>query len=296
MTSLRSAPDEGSSVHPVDRHAKDHVIRELQFAVRRTGDGLTGSAAVTAPMHTPLSSSVRISVLAIWVDMVAGLLAVEALTPKVPVTIELDVHLAAPAPGHGLLTADGRALRSGRAVFVSGVELAVDGVAVGVGGASFTTARDPSLTMPLGTSIDRVPQGPPLAVPLAQRVGLERLGPGQVVLPCRSDGINAAGTLNGGLIALAAEEAALSLAPGRSAASLALRYLRPVRKGPLVASGRANGDVVAIELRDAGHGNRLAASAVVRLFPDTATARAAQPGGGEGQVASSPVRVEGARS
>lgn len=249
---------------------QQHVLQELRFEVGRHGDGLIGSAEVTPPMWVPGTECLRLSILAIWVDMVVGLMAVEQLAPSVPVTVELDVHLHRPAPGQGTVTAVGRPLRSGRSVFVGAVDLAVDGEPFGVGGASFTTARDPTLAMPRRSPLERQPLGPPLAVPLAERVGSRRVAPGRVELPRRPDGLNAAGTLNGGLIALAAEEAAVSLVEGASAVSLGLRYLRPVRLGPLVATADGHDGLVSVALRDAGHANRLAATAVLRLLPPAA--------------------------
>lgn len=264
---------------------QEHVLQELRFGVARHGDGLIGSAEVTSPMWVPGTECLRLSILATWVDMVAGLMAVEELAPSVPVTIELDVHLHRPAPGHGTVTATGRPLRSGRSVFVAAVDLAVDGEPFGIGGASFTAARDPKLTMPPRSAIERLPMGRPLEVPLAERAGSRRVAPGRVELPRRLDGLNAAGTLNGGLIALAAEEAAVSLVDGSTAASLGLRYLRPVRHGPLVAIADGHDGLVSVALHDAGHADRLAATAVLRLFPPAASAgprahRPAAPGTG----------------
>ncbi len=57
------------------------------------------------------------------------------------------------------------------------------------------------------------------------------------VLPRSEDGLNSSNSVNGGLIALAAEEAVLSLAPGDTLRSLGLRYLQAVRAGP-VGSGQ----------------------------------------------------------
>ena len=62
-----------------------------------------------------------------------------------------------------------------------------------------------------------------LEVPLAERAGCERLAAGSATIPMRPDGLNASGTLNGGLLALLVEEAALSAAPGAVLSSLAMR-------------------------------------------------------------------------
>ena len=51
-------------------------------------------------------------------------------------------------------------------------------------------------------------------MPLADRADCKRMAPGTTVLHKSEDGLNAARTMHGGLIALAAEESVLSLAPG----------------------------------------------------------------------------------
>jgi acyl-coenzyme A thioesterase PaaI-like protein len=105
----------------------------------------------------------------------------------------------------------------------------------------------------------------PLAEPFAARAGCRRRAPGVAELPRTADGLNAAGTVNGGLIALAVEEAALSLAPGATLTSLALRYLRPVRVGPAVATAEVRAGLGRVEVRDAGSDDRPVATATTRL-------------------------------
>jgi hypothetical protein len=51
-------------------------------------------------------------------------------------------------------------------------------------------------------------EGGALRVPFAQRARCERREPGVAVLHRSEDGLNSAGTINGGLVALAVEEAA----------------------------------------------------------------------------------------
>ncbi len=117
------------------------------------------------------------------------------------------------------------------------------------------------------TSVDFiVPEGTRLTVPFAERAGCERREPGVAVLPHSDQALNASNTINGGLIALTAEEAALSLEPGLTLSSLALRYLQPARVGPVVASAVVREGLGRIEVRDAGNDNRLCATATCRLF------------------------------
>jgi hypothetical protein len=75
-----------------------HILRELGFTTRRVGDEMHGTASITPEMHVPGTAHLRTSILATWADNLAGLLAVSAMAPRVPVTLELDVHLYRPAP------------------------------------------------------------------------------------------------------------------------------------------------------------------------------------------------------
>jgi acyl-coenzyme A thioesterase PaaI-like protein len=61
------------------------------------------------------------------------------------------------------------------------------------------------------------------------------------------------------------EEAALSLTPGTTLSSLALRYLRPVRSGPAVATAEVRAGLGRVEVHDAGARGRPAATATTRV-------------------------------
>jgi acyl-coenzyme A thioesterase PaaI-like protein len=246
---------------------RPHILQELGFAVRPDGEELHGTASVTPYMQVPGTPCLRASILASWADMLLGMLSMRAFA-RVSVTLELDVHLYRPAPGSGTVTAVGRPVKAGRSVFVGEVEFAdARGETFGFSAASFMAAPDTTLRTPRLTSLEVRPQEEVrLSMPLAERADCKRQAPGMAVLHKSEDGLNAAKTVHGGLIALAAEEAALSLAPGTSLSSLALRYMQPVRIGPAVATARARDGLGRVELRDSGHGNRLAITATTRTF------------------------------
>jgi acyl-coenzyme A thioesterase PaaI-like protein len=246
-----------------------HILRELGFSLVRSGDELHGTALVVPEMWVPGTEHLRTSILAAWTDHAAGLLAVDVLAPRVPVTLELDVHLYQAAPGRGRLHAVARAVKAGRVVTVLTVDLTDDGgEPVGVGTASFMAAPDPGLTMPPdAVSLGQVwAEDQRLRVPFAERARCERRAPGVAVLPRTADGLNASRTLNGGLVALTIEEAALSLTPGTTLASMAMRYLRPVRVGPAVAGATVRSGLGQVQVRDAGSDDRLAVVATTRTF------------------------------
>ncbi|MQY25662.1 PaaI family thioesterase [Nocardia aurantia] len=243
-----------------------HILRELGFATRKVGDELHGTAEITPEMHVPGTAHLRTSILATWADTVSGLLAALIMGPRVPVTLELDVNLYRPLPGEGEVRMIGRTVKVGRSVFVAETECTVDGVPVAFGAASFMVAPNPDVQFHGDLSIDMPAATERLTMPLADRAGCERRSPGVAVLPRTEDGLNASNTVNGGLIAVAAEEAVLSLAPGDSLSFLGLRYLQAARVGPVVATARLYDGVGRVELRDSGNENRLATLATARTF------------------------------
>jgi acyl-coenzyme A thioesterase PaaI-like protein len=249
--------------HP-HRH---HLLAELGFTSRLVGDELHGTGAITPPMHVPGTAGLRISILASWADMVGGMLTMRAITPRAPVTLELDVHQYRPAPTGGRVQAVGRIAKTGRSVTVIEVDfLDEQGETFAFSGLSFMAAPDSTLTSPPPASIERPPREPTLTLPLADRAGCKRQQPGTVVLPRTEDGLNGVGTIHGGLLALAAEEAVLSLAPGETLSSLGLRYLQPVRVGPAVATATLRAGLGRVAVRDSGRDDRLAVTATARCF------------------------------
>jgi acyl-coenzyme A thioesterase PaaI-like protein len=256
MTAIDESPD-----------VRPHIIMELGLVIARDGDGLKGSALITPEMHVPGAPVLRTSVLAAWVDHLAGMLAVEVTAPQVPVTLDLDVQLYRPGPFSGQVHGASRAVKVGRSVFVASVEFTTDdGEPLGFGTASFMSSRDPGATMPTKLSLEAPMVARRLSVPLAERAGCERTGVGVATLSRSDDGLNAANTVNGGLIALVAEEAALSLVPGTTLSSLSLRYLQPVRIGPVVATATHRSGLGRVEVRDQGSDSRLSAVATTREF------------------------------
>jgi len=258
VTALDEVPDE-------DARASRHILRELGFVTERQGEALVGRATVTGPLLVPGTAHLRTSILATWADTMGGLLAIGSFAPRVPVTLELDVNLFRPAPGSGTVRGVASVAKAGRTVFVFEAEFADDGGPFAVAAGSFMASPDPGVKMPT-----RLPAAAPasqlLSVPLAERVGCERRAPGEAVLPRSEDGLNSSNTVNGGLIALAAEEAALSLSPGTTLSALALRYLQPVRSGPAVATAVVRQGLGQVRIRDAGADDRLAVLVTTRTF------------------------------
>ena len=248
--------------------ARRHVLQDLGWQVVRADDGLRGSASITPEMHVPGTGHLRTSILAVWADVLAGHLAVDTISPRVPVTLELDVHLYRPAPGDGQVLGSGQIVKAGRSVVVASVDFdTVEDEPLGFAAATFVPAPDARLTIQMPKNWDQqAPAGPQLTVPFADRAGCERVTPGIASLSHSDEKLNASNTVNGGLIALTVEEALLSLVPGASVSSLDMRYLQPARVGPVVARAEVREGLGRVEVRDEGNDDRLCVVATSRFF------------------------------
>jgi acyl-coenzyme A thioesterase PaaI-like protein len=254
--------------HPGD--VARHIMRDLGFDVVPSGDTMLGSARVVPEMWVPETTALRTSILAAWADIVAGHIAIGLFDPGVPVTLDLDLHLHRPAVGLDAVRMVACVQKAGRSVSVLSIHIDDGTDPIGFAHATFMAAPNPSLRMPTVVRDNGLlePHQPRLEVPFARRAACERLEAGVASVPMRPDGLNASGTLNGGLLALVVEEAALSAAhPGSTLSSLSMRYAQPVRVGPAVARADVRDGLGNVVVRDAGRDDRLAVIATTRTFP-----------------------------
>lgn len=256
----------------VVKHPDDHILLELGFDLALVDGEWHGSAPVVPEFFVPGTRSVRTSILAIWADTAAGYTVMDRFAPRVPVTLDLEVQVFAPPRESETISAVARLVKAGQSVGVVEVEFTgSDGERIGFAVTSFMAAPNPAVVMPPDLAGLRTRPRPRrrLSRPLAERARCEIVEPGIATLPRAEDAINASNTINGGLLALTAEEAALSLTPGETLSSLAIRYLRPARVGPVVATAQVRGGLGRVEVRDAGADNRLAVLATTRTFGHT---------------------------
>jgi acyl-coenzyme A thioesterase PaaI-like protein len=252
-----------------------HIISELGLRVVQDGDQVIGTARLQPELNVPGTTCLRTSVLAMWGDIVCGMLVALQTAPRVPVTLDLTVELVTAPIDLDEIQLAARIVKAGRSAITTEYDvLDGDGRLIGQGGAAFMLTPDVSLVLPdnddtLAAMAERAPS---LTRPYAERANCERVSPGLASLPHTHETGNAAGTLQGGLIALVTEEAALSLAPENSTLiSMGLRYLRPARIGPAVATASRNGNLSRVEVRDAGSDDRLCVVASGRSAVLTAT-------------------------
>jgi acyl-coenzyme A thioesterase PaaI-like protein len=240
------------------------IVLELAFESTIVDDEVRCRTESTPEVHGPGTDRLRTSVVAALVDVTLGNLAVLRIWPRNAMTTHLEVHLHAPLPSAGVVEIVGRPLRFGRTLLALEAEITHEGSPLGIATVTFVPASDPSMVSvappPMGTGSTA------LSKPLAERAGLERLGPGQVLLPDRYGVRNGGGVYSGALLAVLAEEAALSLTPGASLASLSVSYLSAIHLGPAVATAQVADGVSRVEVRDTGRDDRLATLAMTRTF------------------------------
>lgn len=244
------------------------AISDMRLDVELRGDRLHGTADVHPHAWLPGSDVVRTSVLNIWCDNIAGMLAGESAHPRITVTLDLEFQLIRPIRGEGTIQLESRVVKPGRQVTVVQVDLWDERrdrpFAVAVG--SFVASPNPDHVAPEGGFIHRRPPGPRSVptMPIAQRARVQRLGGGVATIPHVLDNINATGSIHGGLISLAAEEAVLDARPGVLMSAVNVRYLRALR-ADAVARAEVREGFATVELT-AGD-SKIGSLATVRLSP-----------------------------
>jgi acyl-coenzyme A thioesterase PaaI-like protein len=244
------------------------IIGELGLNYARSGDVVSGRAEVVAEAAVPGTNVLRTSVIATWADVIAGAIAGHAIDPRVPLTLDLEVQLLGTATVGDQIVGESVAVKVGRTVIVCEAsfrkESEADPFAIAL--ASFIASPNPEHVFEGGfPDFTGVPGR--LSAPFAERSGLRVLEPGVAEVPRREDGLNGTGAIQGGILSLAAEQAALSLSTEPAIAhSLNMRYLRQFSIGPCRAEATGDSRASVVRLVDEGTG-KVGAIATVRLGP-----------------------------
>ena len=246
-------------------------VPQVAFSTHVDGEVVRSEGTVVAEACVPGTRALRTSVVSLWADVVAGAAGGLAISPRIPLTLDLEVLVRRPfAPGSTVL-GEGRVVRAGRSVVVTEATFCEpdDPEPLAVAVATFVPSPDASHVFDGGFPVPVFPDDARLTEPLAERLGCRVLAPGVVEMPRRPDALNAVGAIQGGAVAVALEEAAASLTPSPShLESFTVRYLRPVMTGPARAEATAVGPLRTVRLVDTSTGKLCA----------MATARMASPG------------------
>jgi acyl-coenzyme A thioesterase PaaI-like protein len=247
------------------------AIRDLGIVTASDGDTLTAAIEIQPELRQTGTDVVRTSVLVTLADVVAGKFANVSTFPRVCVTLDLDLHLLTVPRGIGfesgrLLSARSWVVRAGRSIVIMGVELFdADGRLFGAGNAGFMASPNPAHEVADGFPLDTKDESFRLAEPFADRVGSQRTGDGTATVPFHLDNINATGAIQGGLLALAAEEALAGAAADMLIESMSLRYLRGFRGTSAHATARVDGRLGRVEIVD--DEGRVGTLSTVRFVP-----------------------------
>jgi acyl-coenzyme A thioesterase PaaI-like protein len=242
--------------------ASGSILAELGLRTRIDAEQVGGTALVVDELCAPATSVLRTSVLGTWADVLAGAVACEAIDPRIPLTLDLEVQVLQPIRSGTQVAMGSSAVKVGRTVILTETWFREEGddALAAIAYLSFIASPDPGHVWPGERPRFQELARRPLEQPLAQRFGSRIVAPGVVEVPHRGDGLNLSGAIQGGLVALGIEEAALSAAGVPAYLdSLLVRYLRP-SLADARAVAEAHGDRAVVRLADAAT-DRLAATA-----------------------------------
>ena len=259
-----------------------HLLRDLPVSYEHV-DPTSARAHLGASPWFAADGQVAVGVLLTAIDVLCGSVVGRVVAPDWMATSSLTVHLLAPvvltAPTHEA-TITARVIRDGRSTVV--VDVTVESAAgerVAVGTASF--ARLPRRESSVDLSSFPVTFGersgfdrgsPERVGSFVEAVAMTSHGDGVVELSVHEYVQNSFGAVNGGVLALLVEQAALGVSPpGSVTTDVEIHFLRQARRGPVVARADVlrsgvDGPLVRVELEDTGlePGTGPAAVAIVR--------------------------------
>ncbi|MEM7408799.1 MAG: hypothetical protein AAF430_01020 [Myxococcota bacterium] len=254
--------------------SEDHVPLFARYGFTRTAD--SAAPLVVEPYDAVcVHGALRATVVASAIDLVGGFVTRALAGSEATFTTDLSLRIPAPsAPDR--LVAHAEVLRPGRRLVTTAVRLATGAVDFAQGVVTFMRVpRDPGTAAPTDLATPAEIPFHPLARPLDAEVGIEPVSgtPGTVRLPLAPRLLNPEGVLQGALVALLCESAALARAQAsglahRVVTELDLRYLAAASLGPVTATadwiGEPDQGALALTLRDEGRDRRVA-TAFARL-------------------------------
>ena len=179
--------------------------------------------------------------MATLLDVSGAPIALAGVQPDWIATSNLSIHRTRPVNG-AELRAESRPLRVGSRSVVVETDLFVDGARCGFGrmtfaripGSSTVATVDRDLT---GETVEvEMAGGTRIEDPVDQLCGMESVGPGQIRFDKTEYVANSFGTVNGGVLALSADVAAVSAAGGGAATDLQIHYLAQIGEGPVAVT------------------------------------------------------------
>lgn len=214
-----------------------HLLRDLQIHGSRSGDEVRNATEVVDGMRDD-TGGLRLGVMATLLDTSGAAVALTAVQPDWIATADLSAHALRPVRGgwaevacRPLRVGAGRVVVEAAMVDDNGVECAGGLMAFAriPGSATTATIRERAGDSTLARTMEG---GVPLTDSILDRCGFEPVGPGQLRFEKAEYVRNSFGTVNGGVMALAAEAAAVSACGEGRAVDLHVHYLEQIGDGP----------------------------------------------------------------
>jgi uncharacterized protein (TIGR00369 family) len=191
-----------------------HLIRDLAVEVEHRDDRTSSAWLTVVPELLDDGGHVRAGVLATVVDMIGGGLSAQVASPDWIATADLTLHLVRGATG-GVVQADARVLRAGRTTVVIEVRLHGTQPATPLGLATMTfsvlphRAGNPVISFGTPARSTLVLPGSGFESPVLEAldVAVVDAAAGVVEVPVTPYSRNSLGSLQGGVVALAADVA-----------------------------------------------------------------------------------------
>jgi acyl-coenzyme A thioesterase PaaI-like protein len=245
-------------------------LREVDHPSAPADTHVVGEVLELEHLRGPVGN-VRAGALLTMADTVGGMCAGLAALPGWVVSTNLMLRTD-PIVHRGPLALDARVLRAGRKAVVTQVQIRDTGdedhlIADGVLTSAVLVPEGgpPDFGRPM---VLAAPEGPDPMLPLLEFFGIGPHGAGEVALEINDRVRNPWGILHGGATAVLVDAAAAHVVDGDATTSdVVMHFLRPGRVGPAVARAtglghRPDGDIVRVEVTDAGAGDRVMAIAV----------------------------------
>ncbi|MDW3217586.1 MAG: hotdog fold thioesterase [Acidimicrobiales bacterium] len=247
-----------------------HLLRDLAFRGERTHDRASNRIDVTPGLLD--DRGVRVGVLATMVDVTGAAIALASIRPDWIATSDLGVHVVRPIE-RGEVEVTCTPLRVGARSIVVDARIVDDHRSLcAVGRMAFARIPGSATAATMDEAVGdetvhhAIDGGRPIADPIDELCGFTPVGPGQLRFDKGDYVRNSFGTVNGGVLALAADAAAASACGGGSAVDLQIHYLEQIGDGPVGVTGEVVRDdplpFVRVRIEDLADGRLVAVSDV----------------------------------
>jgi acyl-coenzyme A thioesterase PaaI-like protein len=253
----------------------DHFVGYVGLEISHDDGKAWGRATLTPQMWATGTNRPRLGLLFTMADIVGGTPASGALTP----TVDLRLRLLGTAPSEGAIVMEARPLKVGRRLWTGEVLFRREGFTEVFAISEFTFLNQKMGDMSEGQSPEPARRRAPMPLPAAsfdELFQMRMLEDGTVEMDAHEAVRNGVfGTIQGGVQATMAEvvaERSLCERGSFEVIDVHVRYLNPVRAGPVVARGEVMpGDdlrpFVRASIIDGGAGGRIVSTAVMVCRP-----------------------------